>query len=238
MNKTIKQLLAASLMIVLVVLPATMSIADVGGLGGMSGNGLSGNGTSGNGISGNGVSGNGTSNVPPVNQELLNSVVTSLKAQEQTAPSSNDTDNSAPVSEARPTTIVEIVRSEATVGSKLYEERQTYIAEHVDFHMECIKLWESMPTNPEAKSMLNYYKKNGFEMDFGGCTTLSPRAATALITHNTIPYNVSFSWGGLVFSLKIPAGADIKGLVDANGNIQMWKLVQKYGITNARLLEK
>ena len=44
-----------------------------------------------------------------------------------------------------------------------------------------------------------------------------------------------FTWNGAVFSVKVPAGVDYLSLIDANGNLQMWKLVQKFGIASAKL---
>ena len=48
---------------------------------------------------------------------------------------------------------------------------------------------------------------------------------------------MAFTWNGLAFSVKVPAGADYLSLLDANGNLQMWKLVQKYGIATVKVVK-
>lgn len=77
-------------------------------------------------------------------------------------------------------------------------------------------------------------RNGGVAVNLGGCTTLSPAVASQIISNTSkVPFTLSFNWNGITFGLQLPRNAKITSLLDANGNLQIWKLVQMYGIKSA-----
>lgn len=120
-------------------------------------------------------------------------------------------------------------QAQAVVGSKAYTEKQAEIQKSVVSAVAA--LTKLTPAQVSA------VQSTGVAVNLGGCTTLDRATVVTLASNSTIPYNMAFTWNGLAFSVKVPAGADYLSLLDANGNLQMWKLVQKYGIATVKVVK-
>lgn len=120
-------------------------------------------------------------------------------------------------------------QAQAVVGSKAYTEKQAEVQKSVTTAVAA--LTKLTPAQVSAVQSI------GVAVNLGGCTTLDRATVVTLASNSTIPYNMAFTWNGLAFSVKVPAGADYLSLLDANGNLQMWKLVQKYGIATVKVVK-
>ena len=118
-------------------------------------------------------------------------------------------------------------QAQAVVGSKAYTEKQAEVQKTV-----AASIAQLAALTPAQKAAV---ASTGVAVNLGGCTTLDRTTVVNMASNNTIPYNMVFTWNGAVFSVKVPAGVDYLSLIDANGNLQMWKLVQKFGIASAKL---
>lgn len=118
-------------------------------------------------------------------------------------------------------------QAQAVVGSKAYAEKQAEVQKSVATAVAAITKLTPAQVATVAKT--------GVAVNLGGCTSIDRTTVTTMAKNNTIPYNMGFTWNGVNFVVKVPAGVNYLSLIDANGNLQMWKLVQKYGIAGATI---
>ena len=150
------------------------------------------------------------------------------KEKKKESSSSSSSSSSAPVLTAAQQAKV-TQDAQATVGSTAYATKQAEVQKSVTTAVASL----ATLTPAQVKSVSN----TGFAVNLGGCTTLDKTTVATLASNNKIPYNMGFTWNGINFIVKVPTGADYTKLIDAQGNLQMWKLVQKYGIAGASLVK-
>lgn len=154
------------------------------------------------------------------------STQTFIEEKKEESSSSSSSKVSVPVlSAAEQAKVTE--QAQAVVGSAAYTAKQAEVQKSVTTAVAA--LTKLTPAQVSA------VQSTGVAVNLGGCTTFDRATVVTLASNSTIPYNMAFTWNGMAFSVKVPAGADYLSLLDANGNLQMWKLVQKYGIATVKV---
>ena len=120
-------------------------------------------------------------------------------------------------------------QAQAVVGSQAYVAKQAEVQKSVATAVASVA-----KMTPEQAAVVT---KTGVPVNLGGCTTLDRATVVTLARNNIVPLNLGFNWNGISFVLKVPAGADYSSFLDTNGNVQMWKLVAKFGIAQAKFIE-
>lgn len=147
--------------------------------------------------------------------------------EESSSSSSSDSSESAPAPLTAEQQAKQTEVAQGTVGSEAYTAKQTEVQNTITTAVASMAAF-----TPAQKAEV---ARTGYSVNLGGCTTINSSTVAVMARNNTIPYNMGFTWNGVVFAVKIPAGVDLTTLLDANGNLPMWKLVQKYGLAGARL---
>ncbi|MDO4966354.1 MAG: hypothetical protein Q4E51_06555 [Lachnospiraceae bacterium] len=146
--------------------------------------------------------------------------------EEKREESSSSSSRSDSTPEPTPAQRAEITRNEqGVVGSKAYAEQQAKVESTINTAVARIAVM-----TPEQVAVV---KNTGLGVNMGGCTTFSPSLVRTIAANNTIPYNVGFTWSGINFTIKLPAGINMTDFMSPDGSVQMWRLVQKYGIALA-----
>jgi len=122
-----------------------------------------------------------------------------------------------------PAQLAEIARNEqGVVGSAAYNTQQAKALNTVSSAAAIMTMM-----TPEQ---IEVVKAMGIGVDLGGCTTISPMLAYTMSVYNSVPYVIGFTWNGMTFTVSIPAGSNITTLINPDGSVPMWKVVQNYGI--------
>lgn len=163
--------------------------------------------------------------VSPSNYKRVEEKKEKKKEEEKKESSSSESAPAPALTPAQQAKITE--QAQAVVGSTAYAEKQAEVQKSVAATVASIAT-----LTPVQKAAAT---KSGVPVALGGCTTLDRTTVATIASNNTIPYNMGFTWNGINFIVKVPAGANYLSLIDASGNLPMWKLVQKYGIAGATL---
>ena len=81
----------------------------------------------------------------------------------------------------------------------------------------------SVPTLLATNSAL--YSRTGMPLDMTSVNTLDANTVNLLSTNNKIPYNVTITFAGNPFTVKIPAGFNYKSFVKADGSVNIHEVL-------------
>lgn len=158
-------------------------------------------------------------------QTFVEEKKTEKKKSESSSSSSSSKQSTPALTPAQQAKVTE--QAQAVVGSTAYTAKQAEVQKSITTAVASVA--QMTPAQVAAVS------QTGVPVSLGGCTTLDRTTAATMARNSSVPYNMMFNWNGVTFSVKIPAGANYMNLVDAKGDIQMWRLVQAFGISNAVL---
>ncbi len=92
-----------------------------------------------------------------------------------------------------------------------------------EIRTELTQIAELLPlATPEVKQQI---MNTGLNVNMSMVTTVDPSTVKALVSNNTVPYNIIYSYQGQLFTCRVPAGFDFTPFIKADGTINLSELL-------------
>ncbi len=106
-------------------------------------------------------------------------------------------------------------------AQKKWEINETVQQEEI--RTELTQIAELLPlATPEVKQQI---MNTGLNVNMSMVTTVDPSTVKALVSNNTVPYNIIYSYQGQLFTARVPANFDFTPFIQADGSINLSQLL-------------